>query len=126
MTAPVRIQRKRNKGFNLQLESRATNGLECVNVTRPGPYGNPFFKGCGIGYGFFDEKMQSTQHDVSDPRVQVMWFRQRMADMRRHEPEKFEALVSKLSGKNVACWCKTTDVCHGDVWLELAAEAVTA
>ena len=33
---PVRIQRKRTAGHNMQAVSRETNGLDCVNVTRPG------------------------------------------------------------------------------------------
>lgn len=66
MTAPVRIQRKRAKDYNMQAESIAVNGLFCVSVTRPGKHGNPYYPGCGIGYGFFDEKMRPTEYDVRD------------------------------------------------------------
>lgn len=39
---PVRVQRKRVAGFDLQAESVALNGLPAVVVTRPGKWGNPF------------------------------------------------------------------------------------
>ena len=39
---PVRIQRKRTKGFDLQAASRAVNGLDCVYVGRPSAFGNPY------------------------------------------------------------------------------------
>ena len=39
---PVRIQRKRIAGYNMHAVSRATNGFDCISVTRPGRWGNPF------------------------------------------------------------------------------------
>ncbi|HUY27269.1 MAG TPA: hypothetical protein VMV27_07585 [Candidatus Binataceae bacterium] len=39
---PVRMRLSRRKGFNLQGESRAINGLPALNVARPGPWGNCF------------------------------------------------------------------------------------
>lgn len=42
---PVRLQRKRAKGFDLQAVSRAANGLPGRAVTRPGDFGNPFIVG---------------------------------------------------------------------------------
>lgn len=38
----VRIQRKRTRGYNMQVDSRQVNGLDCVAVTRPGKWGNPY------------------------------------------------------------------------------------
>lgn len=40
MTDPVRLQLHRQRGFSLQALSEATNGLEVVNVARPGFWGN--------------------------------------------------------------------------------------
>lgn len=42
MTHPIRLQLSRARGFDLQLLSRATNGLPAKKVTRPGRWGNPF------------------------------------------------------------------------------------
>jgi hypothetical protein len=39
---PVRIQRKRTAGYDMQAVSRAVNGLPCIGVTRPGHWGNPY------------------------------------------------------------------------------------
>jgi hypothetical protein len=42
MVTPVRIQRRRVIGYDMQAVSRATNGLTCISVTRPGRWGNPY------------------------------------------------------------------------------------
>ena len=42
MTKPIRIQKKRIKGFNLQKESLKINGLNAISVCRPSKWGNPF------------------------------------------------------------------------------------
>ena len=42
MTAPVRLQLSRRKGFVLQAMSQATNGLPAVRVARPSRWGNPY------------------------------------------------------------------------------------
>ena len=28
--------------------------------------------------------------------------------------------LEELRGKNLACWCRIGEPCHGDTWLELA------
>ena len=40
MTAPVRLQLSRRKGFNLQEWSREVNGLDAVKVDRTTMWGN--------------------------------------------------------------------------------------
>jgi hypothetical protein len=39
---PLRIQRKRTAGYSMHAVSRATNGLDCISVTCPGRWGNPY------------------------------------------------------------------------------------
>lgn len=39
---PIRIQRKRTKGYDMLAVSRAANSFECVSVTQPGRWGNPY------------------------------------------------------------------------------------
>src|SRR5450755_436631 len=39
---PVRIQRRRTRGYSMQAASRAINGFDCISVTRPGRWGNPY------------------------------------------------------------------------------------
>ncbi len=31
---------------------------------------------------------------------------------------------TELRGKNLACWCRPDQVCHADVWLEVANENI--
>jgi hypothetical protein len=38
----IRIQRIRTAGYDMQAVSRATNGLDCISVTRPARWGNPY------------------------------------------------------------------------------------
>ena len=38
--------------------------------------------------------------------------------------ETREAARRELAGKNLACWCKPGEPCHGDVLLEIANEPV--
>jgi len=69
--------------------------------------------------GFFDKDMNPVEYDSHDPRVQVQWFREHMADMKL-QPDRYEKLIAPLRGKNLACWCALDQPCHADVLLELA------
>lgn len=109
---PKRIQRKRTKGWRMPPNT--------VSVTRPGKHGNPYYPGSGLGYGRINKEGKPVSWDIGDPRVQVMFFKWRMDDMKKHEQTKYEAYIAPLRGKNLACWCKLGDPCHGDVLLELA------
>lgn len=98
--APVRLRLSRRAGFDLQALSRETNGLACVSVARPGPWGNPF---------------KATGHTT-----------QQVVDHYRHwlevSPEgKWTAIraTEQLRGVNLACWCGPGP-CHATVLLEIA------
>ncbi|MEU7004882.1 DUF4326 domain-containing protein [Nonomuraea sp. NPDC046570] len=44
---------------------------------------------------------------------------------RRHlveHPELVEQARRELAGKDLACWCRLGEACHGDVWLDVLAE----
>lgn len=93
MIKPVRIQRKRAKGFNLQTAS--PNGLPVVYVGRPTKYGNPFSVdeyGLEMALRMFEEYA------------------------RNQMPKGY---IDKLRGKNLACWCSLEKPCHADVLLEI-------
>lgn len=121
MTRPVRLQLSRRKGFDLQAISRAYNGRDAVNVARPGKWGNPFLvhpdqrPGRRAGAALY----------VSVPTVEdaIACFREMMA-CEATEPDARSAVLRaglpELRGKNLACWCKAGEPCHGDVLLELA------
>jgi len=117
MTIPVRLRLSRRKGFDLQDESLAANGLPAVNVARPSVHGNPFVVG---------------KHG---PRADcVAWFiatcdglaMLSMDDLTcersRTYPYVLKAETERLRGKNLACWCSLPrqgepDICHAAVLL---------
>jgi ribosomal protein L34 len=102
---PVRIQRKRTKGFNLQAAS--PNGLAVVSVCRPGKWGNPhpvLAKGCEIlAVKLFEQDLIS--------RIILDKQGKPLIDS-----------ISELRGKNLACFCGLDQPCHADVLLNLLSQ----
>lgn len=109
---PCRIQRKRIAGWRMPANT--------VSVTRPGRHGNPYYPGCGLGFGGFDADMRPVAWPLNTNADAVRHFREYIRLMQRDEPARFKALVGPLRGKNLACWCGLDDPCHADVWLEFA------
>lgn len=121
MSRPARLQLSCRKGFDLQAVSKALNGLEAVNVARPGIWGNPFvvkpeFKpGRKVG-GFY----------ICVPTVEdaVECYRLMLGEAGA-TAEQLRARLPSLRGKNLACWCHLPapgepDICHAKVLLEIA------
>ncbi|NGO50492.1 DUF4326 domain-containing protein [Allomesorhizobium camelthorni] len=115
MTAPVRLRLSRRRGFDLQAHSHQVNGLEAVNVARPGVWGNPFIVGkdgdrpyCVDLYKALLAGMiplgKSAHHgELLAARLRVI------------------AGIDRLRGKNLACWCALDGKpCHADVLLNIA------
>ena len=96
MEKPIRIQRKRTKGFKLPPNT--------VCVPRGTKWGNPFKIGMdGIG----------TNQDAVE--AYKLWL--------NHTIEGQTVLIfaqRDLKGKNLACFCSLDGVCHADVLLEFA------
>ena len=97
MTKPVRIQRRRVKGYDMQAESRAINGLECVYVGRPTKWGNPI-------------------KDSYSAAERVRLYRRYLCDW----TDSGDIAKRELRGKNLVCWCALDAPCHADVLLEIA------
>lgn len=105
MSKPVRIQLSRKKGWKMPENT--------VKVDRSTRWGNPF----------------KLIHD-SQRAAMVGHFRQWVtrqhptvggfADLVRGEPPKVSEIITRLRGKNLACWCRLDQPCHADVLLELA------
>lgn len=94
MTKPVRIQRRRTKGW------RAPEGAVYVGI--PSAWGNPY-----------------AETGDCPPNLLVALYRdwirsdsRRAAVARKRLPE--------LRGKVLMCWCPLDQPCHADVLLELA------
>ena len=118
MTHPIRLQRSRLRGFNLQALSLATNGLPAVNVARPGKWGNPFVVRPAEPVGYFvcrgkvDISVKTAEDAVA-----------RFEEFIAAKGTKSDALrdsLSELRGKNLACFCKLDAHCHADTLLRLA------
>ena len=95
---PVRIQRKRTRGW------RMPDGA--VYVGRPSKWGNPM-KGTH----------STREHLTAQFRRMVVDLRFR--DIARGYPKSWE-VVRELRGKDLACWCPLDQPCHADVLMEIA------
>jgi hypothetical protein len=112
---PTRIQRKRQRGYDMQRDSMERNGLMAVNVCRPGPWGNPFIVGkhgtaarCVELYENLLAGLLCISIDHECVEAQVRSVKYAMEHIR------------ELRGKNLACWCPEGKPCHADVLLDLA------
>lgn len=121
MITPVRIQRRRVKGFDLQVASLALNGLPVRYVGRPTQFGNPWqvtFDGWKV-WCVLDPHFVSPyprRHFCSSQKVAhrfATWRYRRWIEWRRLPFED-------LRGHNLACWCPLDRPCHADVLLEIA------
>jgi hypothetical protein len=111
---PVRLQLSRKAGFNLQMLSRATNGLPAIKVARPGPLGNPFV----IGRDGDHDACVRLHRALCDGGI-----RPKQGAQREHLAA-VAARAPDLRVHNVACWCRLDETCHGDTLLEIARKSV--
>jgi hypothetical protein len=110
----------RHKGFNLQKESQALNGLPAKRVTRPGAWGNPFtISDMEARYGL--DKAEAQARAVA---LCGQWLRGTLDPKLSpgHKPPTREEIRAGLAGYNLACWCAPGTPCHADVLIELANE----
>lgn len=138
MKPPVRVQRKRTKGWRLPPNT--------VSVTRPGKWGNPFdFRrseycwvalsfGCrGDRHGRQEASVRAFRDWIDPPwgrRTLHMQEQPKMGNGKKsinlgpkiaagEAPSKQEICMA-LRGKNLACFCALDQPCHADVLLEIA------
>ncbi len=128
---PVRIQLRRTKGFNLQAESIAINGLPAVSVARPGRFGNPYkldVFGRELSLALFRETVNglwnpSVMEAHSDEPCNAAYAAHH-AFLKRLGGHPLELARSELWGKNLACFCSLAVACHADIWLECAQSVI--
>ncbi len=111
--APVRIQRKRTKGWRMPPNT--------MSVTRPGPYGNPYTISGAREANYFGTDDELAQFCVDCFRRDWLDALKSAAAHPRHPPMPFgkPVYLGPLKGKNLACWCRLDQPCHADVLLEL-------
>jgi hypothetical protein len=111
---PVRIQRKRTKGYDMQAESQVINGRHCIFVGRPTRWGNPFDWRDGLEVGneawakcvaveLFEDWLNHPENYPAKPAP----------------PTKDEIWVM-LRNFNLSCFCGKDERCHADVLLRIA------
>ena len=113
--SPVRIQRKRTKGW------RMPEGA--VYVGRPSKWGNPYVvhehddRTCGEDL----ENCHVIDH-ASTPAEAVRAFEYAMRWPLSGEPTvpHPDDIRAELAGRDLACWCPLDQPCHADVLLEVA------
>lgn len=112
---PIRLRLLRRKGFDLQAASRAANGLDAVNVARPGPWGNPFVVGRDGARAdcvrFFVMMLDG-----------MICIGKADTEAQRRYCEAVARDADALRGRNLACWCRRPnpgepDLCHAAVLL---------
>ncbi len=110
VTKPVRIQRKRTKGWKKPV------GTVCV--TRGTFWGNPFVvrSDLDVGAKVGGQVMGTPCVAVPDAESAVETFRAYIGNL----PELIASARKTLRGKNLACYCALDQPCHADVLLEVA------
>lgn len=93
---PVRIQRKRTKGWKMPPNT--------VYVGRPTKWGNPF-------------RAEEWGRDIAVHNYEIMILDRPFATK---GPDYVAEIQRELRGKNLACWCPLDQPCHADVLLEIA------
>ncbi len=115
-----RVQLSRKPGWRMPANT--------VKVARPSRWGNPFtiemwgreqaitlFRHTMAG-GWSPDWVQEMSDDDAALVYRLMHeFRARLGSI-----FPVDAARAELRGRNVACWCKADDSCHGDVLLEVA------
>lgn len=112
---PVRIQRKRIKGWRKPPNT--------VDVTRSTKLGNPFRVGGYFNIGKGGNGWVWLESLRPDDRFTLVRDAKHAVEMYRTYRERYPlkpAEIEELRGKNVMCWCAVGQPCHGDVLLELA------
>jgi hypothetical protein len=99
MTRPVRIQRKRARGWKMPENT--------VYVGRPTKFGNPYDYRLGGGNG-------------GNPRAAAVSLYRDWMNNGRGPSAPTDNEIKALRGKNLACWCPLDQPCHADVLLERA------
>lgn len=91
---PVRIQRKRTKGWRMPPNT--------VYVGRPSKWGNPYKTASDFREWLYCAGTLKYKGRYGSG----AWYR--------------ASVISKLRGKNLACWCPLDKPCHADELMRLA------
>ncbi len=102
MTKPIRIQRKRTKGWRMPAGT--------WYVGRPSNWGNPFDT--------------ADEYEIWLKENKIDWDKMGVTEFCAGEDLKKSRLwildhLPELRGRNLACWCRLDEKCHADVLIEM-------
>ena len=114
MSVPRRIQRKRTKGWRKPENT--------VDVTRGSSWGNPFYVGDPDPKRGFDRACGTAEEAVKRYADYMIPYTGHSKDLQSYliSEAHITEIVGQLRGKNLMCWCKEGEPCHGDWLLEIA------
>ena len=118
--SPQRLQLSRGAKFHLQAVSLSVNGLPAIRIDRGSGWENPFLdKSPTAAIDLFRRLLMGSMSPDELARYSGQgrfsigaWANNRRLVLLNAMPT--------IVGKNVACWCKPRDPCHGDILLEIA------
>mgnify|MGYP001587406464 CR=1 FL=1 len=87
------------------------NGLECVIVSRPSKWGNPFKVG--------EKFLQPNGEEIILDNQQAVNLYDQLINF-YGQPISKKEIIDELKGKNLACWCAAGKPCHADILLAWA------
>lgn len=108
MSAPIRIQLSRKKGWEMPPNT--------VKVDRTTKWGNPFIVGKHGGA----KDCVHLFRVIMETGGLCVGISKECFDAQKKLVEHAKKNFSALRGKNLACWCKPGSPCHADVLLELS------
>lgn len=109
-TAPVRIQRRRSKGWRTP--------ENCVIVSRPSRFGNPFTLALAAELGYENPRESVVGAFEEWLRGNCDMWQSDEGDLKR---ERILADLPLLRGLSLACTCPIGEKCHADVLIKWAA-----
>lgn len=109
MGKPIRVQRKRTKGWKMPKNT--------IYVGRPSRWGNEFEVDDRVTRKVAVERYALHLRDYFN--FTDRQFRKAFAPW-PIKSNQLEEWVAPLKGKNLACWCPLNEPCHADLLLELS------
>lgn len=119
---PIRVQRKRAKGWRMPANT--------IYVGPGSKWGNPFptHEPLRDGHG---DIIRGKKVEIRSPQKAVSLYADMMMPYRHHGPKStteafllsqvnLDEIQDELRGKNLCCWCPLDQPCHADFLLEMA------
>lgn len=112
---PKRIQRRRTKGWRMPPNT--------IYVGRGSIWGNPFIvypMKTNLPFLPYDWRILGRGTIYYSETVAILESINCYKKYIKRKIKSGAVDISKLEGKNLACWCPVTKLCHADVLLQLA------